>query len=132
MTADMTDPMIDLDAPDLADRLERLSRAELDALPAGVVKIAKTGRVLVFSAKEAELSGFRADRAAGRDWFAEIAPCMDTPAFRGRLEEAAILGRVDIYLEHTGDFRDPDRVLGVRIMESPDRTAYWMVIQRLD
>lgn len=124
--------MIDLEAPDLAARLDRMDRSRLDALPFGVVKITRQGRVLVFSAREAELSGFRADRAAGRDWFAEIAPCMGTPAFRGRLEEAAHLGPVDIYLEHTGDFRDPDRVLAVRIVETADRTAFWMAIARLD
>lgn len=124
--------MIDFEAGDLASRLEMAGRAELDALPFGAVKISKQGRVLVFSAKEAELSGFRADKAAGRDWFADVAPCMDTPSFRGRLEEAAVLGPVDIYLEHAGDFRDPDRILAVRIMETPDRKAFWMAFNRLD
>lgn len=122
---------IDFDADDLSVLLERAGRSELDSLPFGVVRIGRQGRVLFFNATEAMLSGFRADRALGRDWFAEVAPCMDTPAFRGRLDEAAVLGPVDIYLEHVGDFRDPNRVLAVRVVEAPDRSGYWMAIRRI-
>lgn len=117
------------DAPDLATRLAQLSPAQIDQLPFGVVRLSADGKVQLFSKREAELSGFDGRRALGLAFFTQVAPCMDTPAFRGRLHAEAQQGSVDFELGHTGDFADPSRFIRVRVRSALDG-GFWLLLQR--
>ena len=125
----MTELDLDFDAPDLVARLEQLSLAQIDQLPFGVVRLSADGRVELYSKREAELSGFGDRRALGLGFFTQVAPCMDTPAFRGRLQAEARDGTVDFELGHTGDFADPSRFIRVRIRSASDG-GFWLLLQR--
>lgn len=120
---------VSFDAPDVARVLESLSQEKIDALPFGVIRIAEDGTVLLYSATEARLSGFGERRAIGRNFFTLIAPCTDTPRFRGRLQEAALRGELDFELGHTGDFDDPGRFVRFRVC-SASGGGYWLLAAR--
>jgi len=60
MGVPMANAGIDFDAPDLAARIERHSRSDLDYLPFGVILLDRAGIVLFYSATEARLSGYGA------------------------------------------------------------------------
>jgi photoactive yellow protein len=121
---------VSFDDTDLGARLDALlslpsaTGSALDALPFGVIRVDATGRVAYYSATESRQSGLRAHNAVGLDFFAQLAPCMNTPRVRGRIVEAAQRGAVDIEVGHTGDFADPDRFLRVRVV-SAGGGGYW-------
>ena len=121
--------VLDFEARDLALLLAALSPAELDALPFGVVKLDAHGHVIHFSATEAAQSGFLRQRALGRDFFADVAPCIGTPAFRERIASARLAGRLDVRFEHVGDFADPDRAMVVRVV-SDVGGGLWVALKR--
>ncbi|MFC0243720.1 PAS domain-containing protein [Rhodopseudomonas telluris] len=121
--------LIDFNAPDLARQLEQLSDAERDAAPFGIIKLDGSGRVTEFNATEARLSGYGSRPALGLDFFASVAPCMGTPEFKGRIEQAQRLGAVDIEIGHVGDFSDPDRELQLRAQSASDG-GLWICILR--
>ena len=129
MTADLSRrPGFDDD--DLVDRLDDLSDEARDTLPFGTAKMTAAGVVIAYARRESELSGFAAAAALGRNWFVDVAPCMDTPALRAELLPERGRGPVDIAFEHTGDFRDPKAILRVRIMQTADLAHYWIAIER--
>jgi len=105
--------------PDLAQRVEALSRSEIDALPFGVIKLDPSGRVVVFNSTEATESGY-GDRALGLDFFATVAPCMSTEEFKGRIDDARRRGTIDIEFGWVGDFNDRDGEIQVRILSASD------------
>ena len=49
---------VEIDAPDLVERIEKLSQHELDHLPFGVILLDRNGTVQFYSETEARLSGY--------------------------------------------------------------------------
>jgi photoactive yellow protein len=120
---------IDLNRPDLAKAVEKLSQSELDQLPFGAIKLDADGVTKVFNKTEARMSGFKSRPALGLDFFLNVAPCMGKPEFRGRIEQARRDGHVDIEMGWLGDFDDRDREMQVRIQSSSDH-GIWIFIHR--
>lgn len=121
--------IVAFDMPGVSDVLERLSADQIDALPFGVVRLSPTGIVTSFSRTEGVLSGFDPRRALGRGFFDAVAPCMNTPELRGRLEAEAQRGALDLEFGHTGDFADPARFIRVRVC-SARGGGHWLLLQR--
>lgn len=125
----MTDTALpDFDEPQLARAVERLSQADIDRLPFGAIRLDAEGRVTFYSAAERRLSGYR-DVTLGRAFFAEIAPCMDHPDFRGRIESDHRAGRLDLEFGWIGDFSDQHRELRVRVQSATDG-GIWVFMRR--
>ena len=117
------------DDQDIVRQVERLSSAELDALPFGVVRLNADGEVSFFSRTEAEQSGYGSRPALGRRFFSELAPCMGSPEFRNRVEQAHADRTLDILFEHVGDFGNATRVLRIRLKAASDGGT-WLLLQR--
>ncbi|WP_242140256.1 MULTISPECIES: PAS domain-containing protein [unclassified Sphingomonas] len=126
--------IIDRDLPEfetrhLASAIEALPGDIVDRLPFGVIRIGNDGRVEYYSATERRLSGSGDRDRVGLDFFARIAPCMDNPEFRGRVERARAAGTLDLEFSHVGDFEDRDREMSIRI-QSASSGGYWMFLRR--
>ncbi len=88
----------------MSQRLEFL--AELfDAMPIGVVVLDQHGRVVHFNRTEERLARRTRDRALGRDFFSEVAPCMDVRALAGVFREG--IGRTRLHEELEISFAFP-------------------------
>ncbi|MGG5811864.1 hypothetical protein [Falsiroseomonas sp. CW058] len=127
----MTDPAgIDIEAAGIAATIESLAAEEVDRLPFGVIRLDPAGVVTQYSRLERHLSGYRRE-AVGRDFFAEIAPCMDNAAFRGRIERARTAGRLDIVFDYVSDMPNGARdvELRVRVVSALDGGC-WILMQR--
>ena len=108
----------DFETPGLARAVEALPEEALDRLPYGAVRLDAAGVVRVYSGAERRLSGSGERPRLGLGFFTEIAPCMDMPGFRGRIERALAAGRLDLELGWTGDFADAHRSLRVRVLSA--------------
>ncbi len=119
----------DFDQPRLAEAVERLPPELIDSLPFGAIRLDDANRVTLFSEAEMRLSGFDRPPALGSDFFARIAPCMNTDDYRGRLDRARKAGTVNIAFSHIGDFEDETRELRVRIQSASDG-GIWIFMSR--
>ena len=102
---------------------------DIDQLPFGVIRLDEEGRVTLHSKREKELSGFGGRAVLGRDFFAQIAPCMNNPRFRGRIDAMKARGMVDVKFVHTGDFDDPTKTVEVRAQSASDG-GLWLFMHR--
>jgi len=105
---------------DLARRVETLNLGEINALPFGVIKLASSGIVAIYSTTEAIESGYGSRPVVGLDFFSDVAPCMNSEGFRGRIEGAKRRGVVDLQLCWVGDFIDRDCAIQVRVQSARD------------
>lgn len=117
------------DAPDAANVLEALASSAIDELAFGVIRLSSTGEVTLYSKTEQRNSGRGSRPTVGRDFFLDIAPCMDTPAFRRRIEAEAAAGTIDLEIGHTGDFSDRDRFIRIRVL-SARGGGFWLLMNR--
>ena len=100
----------------------KLSPAELDALPYGLITLDAEGRVLHYNDTEARLVGLPRERVLGRNFFRDVAPCTRLRDFEGRFVELARdPGRVRV---QTFDFvfRFPRAEHHVTVIMTPART----------
>ena len=125
----MTDKPPGFDQPDLAAAIERLPVEALDVLPFGAIRLDADGTVVVFSGSEKRLSGYGDRPALGRHFFTRIAPCMDTPAFHGRIARALAAGNADIEFGWIGDFGSAERELRVRVQPATGGGC-WIFLRR--
>ena len=119
----------EFEAADLAAQVEALSEAERNALPYGAIKLDATGIVCAYNQTEARLSGRKRRPTVGLNFFVDVAPCMAIPDMRGRIEEAARRGLVDIEIGWIGDFDDPDGEIQIRVLSAADG-GLWLFMNR--
>ena len=124
----MSDADLEFDAPHLAAAVEKLPVEAVNALPFGAIRLDAEGRVRFYSEAERRLSGFW-EAAEGRSFFTEIAPCMNNPRFKGRIERAMAAGTLDLEFGHIGDFVDRTRELQVRV-QSASSGGCWIFMRR--
>jgi len=74
--------------PDLADILIESSEADLSTAAFGLVKLADDGRILFYNQYESELAGISSEKALGKNFFSEIAPCTNNFMVATRYETA--------------------------------------------
>jgi photoactive yellow protein len=115
--------------PELARAVERLGEEQINRLPFGAIRLDAAGTITFYSEAERRLSGSGGRQRLGRHLFAEIAPCMDNDAFRGRIERARERGTLDLEFTHIGDFADLDRELTVRVQSASDG-GLWIFLRR--
>lgn len=118
------------DDPDLARRVEALSPQDIDALPFGTIRVAADGQVSFYSRTEAQQSGRDLRPTVGLNFFIDVAPCMDTPLVRGRIERALAAGTLDVRMRHVGDFADRGRTLELRALSAAGG-GFWLFLRRV-
>lgn len=106
------------DDDDLALRLDAMTDEERHGLPFGVIGLDREGRVRFYSRTEAAQSGYGSRPIHGLEFFLQVAPCMNTPEVRGRMQRGLDSGQLDLELGHTGDFADARRLLRIRAMSA--------------
>lgn len=116
--------------PALSMHIEAMSVDQIDALPFGVIRIGDDGVVRSYSKREAALSGFGPREAIGLDFFARMAPCMNSPLVRGRIEKALAERTLDVCMSHVGDFADRQRLLELRAV-SATQGGFWLFLRRV-
>ena len=126
----MTLALPEFDQDHLAAAIEALPAQLLDHLPFGAILLDADGEVLVFSGAEKRLSGFGDRPAVGQHFFTRIAPCMDAPGFRGRVERALAAGMADIEFGWVGDFGSAERELRVRVQPAAGGGC-WIFLHRV-
>lgn len=74
-------------------------REAFDALPVGAIVLDATGRVVVYNRYEEHLARRRRENVLGRDFFHEVAPCMNVPELGGAFRAGIGSGELDAEVE---------------------------------
>jgi photoactive yellow protein len=84
------------DANALIERIQMkdLTEAELEQLPFGAIQLDTSGRILRYNRFESKLSGVHKNRALGKHFFTELAPCTNVKEFYGRFQEGVARKRL--------------------------------------
>lgn len=80
-TEHSSEPML---AHSLSINIDHMSDAEVDSLPIGAIKVTTDGTIIFYNETESKLSGRKAKRVIGKNFFRDVAPCTNMPGFFGR------------------------------------------------
>jgi len=119
----------DLHDESLPQALAHLDGDALDAASFGIVQLDDEGRVRFYNAFESDLSGVGAEEASGMNFFEELAPCTNTPAFAGRFFTSVEADDpMDQTFEYTFTYRVYPTVVTVRMCEGPEGQNWVLVL----
>ncbi|MBL6082555.1 GAF domain-containing protein [Belnapia sp. T18] len=85
--------------------------------------------MVFYSAAESRISGRSAEAVVGRDFFRDVAPCTNLPAFRGRFLEGVRRGALDGCLHFTFGFAPRPIQVEVRLLQAREPDRYWIVVR---
>ncbi len=110
-------------------KIEDYTRAELDALRFGVIKLDKDGLILKYNAYEGRLAARDPDKVGGKNFFTEVALCTNVQEFAGRFREGVASGALHTTFQYR--FRFPGNYVDVEItMQSgSDGESAWIFIK---
>ncbi len=99
----------------------------LDGLAYGVIGLAASGDVEVYSAAEARMAGLSRDGVLGRHFFTAVAPCMNNFMVAQRLEDEPAL---DVIIDYVLTFRMRPTPVKLRLLKDPAVARRYLLIQR--
>jgi photoactive yellow protein len=116
---------------DPIDGADRLSFAELDALPYGMTQLDTRGVILRYGGAETQLSGLTAAECVGRSFFDEVAPCTHVREFYGRFLKRVQAQQLDTAFHFQFAFVPP-RDVRVHMFYSKVTRSVWVKVVDLD
>jgi photoactive yellow protein len=127
VTASLADAAIGFDAPDAMAWLEAADDAALDALPFGVVRMARDATVLHYNATESRMAGIPAEKVLGRHFFSQVAPCTDNDMISGRY---AAEPELDSIIPYVFTLRMRPTPVRLRLLRAPAIGHLYLLIER--
>jgi len=119
-----------LDAEDLA-RVRGMSKAKLDALPFGVIRLDREGRITAYNAYEAEAAREEASAVIGLP-FAALAPCVKVKSFMRVIDRARAGEGLDEVIRFVFPRHGSAARVSVRLYAEPGGPLWLFVSQRRD
>lgn len=117
--------------PLLVGDINALVDEEIDSLPFGAIKVDESARVVFYSRTESELSGRPVASVLGRNFFAEIAPCTNTPEFAGAFFDGVEAGHLDHVFEYIFDFDMAPVQVRIHMRDAAEKDRYWILVELL-
>ena len=111
--------------------IDDLDDSELDELSFGVICIDGEGTILRYNLAEARLARLDRTTVIGRGFFDEVAPCTDTPEFRGRFERfVAGEGAAVQSFNYLFDFKFGAQRVRIEMVRICDLDRFYLLVNR--
>ena len=116
---------------DLDNVMATLSPRQIDELAFGAIQLDGTGKILAFNQTESSITGRRPEAVLGRNFFTDVAPCCNKPAFQGVFAEGVKSGNLNAIFDYTFDYvMKPTRVK-IQMKNAVAGDTYWVFVKRL-
>src|SRR6056300_673671 len=119
--------MLSFSKLDVYDHLETLKPEELHELDFGVVRILKDGKILAFNKYESDVSGVAVGDAIGKNFFTQVAPCVNNFMVAERYSSEE---EVDETIDYIFTYRVKATPVKLRILVKPGQENQYLLVQR--
>ena len=107
---------------------DRMSAAELDSLPYGMIQLDASGRILKYNAVESRLAQLPQETTVGKKFFSEVAPCTKVQQFYGQFKEGVLRESLDTTFSFHFAFKQNPRDVTVRLFYSKRTRSVWVMV----
>jgi photoactive yellow protein len=116
---------------DIENVLAKLTAKEVDQLAFGAVQLDGKGTILQYNAAEAGITGRDAKAVIGKNFFRDVAPCTNSPAFKGTFEEGVKAGALNTMFEYVFDYNMSPTKVKIHMKKAIADDSYWIFVKRL-
>lgn len=111
------------------DRIEAMSRAEMEALPFGAIRLDPDGRIITYNAFEANAAGLPPEEVIGKR-FIDVAPCMAVREFLQLTERVREGKAVDEVFRYVFPHHGGACVVSVRLYVTEGDHQLWLFVSK--
>jgi photoactive yellow protein len=116
---------------DVENVLAKMSAWELDGLTFGAIQLDAKGTILAYNATEAGITGRSAKDVLGKNFFRDVAPCTDTPKFRGVFDAGVRGGNLNTMFEYVFDHKMAATRVKIHMKKAIIGDTFWIFVKRL-
>ncbi len=116
---------------DIANALTNMKPGEIDKLAFGAVQLDASGKILAYNAAEGAITGRDPKAVIGKSFFTEVAPCTNTPAFKGAFDKGVKEGDLNTMFEYTFDYNMKPTKVKVHMKKAMVGNTFWVFVKRL-
>ena len=110
--------------------LPSMSRAQLDALNYGAVKVDDAGVIELYNRYEAELANIQPADAEGKSFFTQVAPCTNNNLFFGSFKKGVQDGELNVLFPYTFTYRMRPTNVKVHIYRDAATRTNWVLVKK--
>lgn len=122
---------IEFGKSDIENALNGLSAGEVDKLAFGAIQLDATGKILQYNSAEGAITGRDPKAVIGKNFFTEVAPCTNKPAFRGAFDAGVKQSNLNHIFEYTFDYNMKPTKVKVHMKKALVGDTYWVFVKRL-
>ena len=111
--------------------IESLSASELDKLAYGAIELDRYGKIRRYNSAEGDITGRNPREVIGKDFFKDVAPCTNTPEFKGTFDRGVKSGNLNTSFEYIFDYKMKPTKVKVQMKKALGGDSYWILVKRV-
>jgi photoactive yellow protein len=123
--------LIEFGKSDIENAISKMNGKDIDGLAFGAIQLDAAGRILQYNAAEGAITGRDPKAVLGKNFFTEVAPCTNTPRFRGEFDKGVKAGDLNVMIEYTFDYEMRPTKVKVHMKKALAGDTYWVFVKRL-
>jgi len=122
--------VIDFGASDIDNKLANMSASQIDDLAFGAIQLDANGIIQQYNEAEGAITGRSPSQVIGKNFFTDVAPCTNTPKFKGAFEKV-VADRGSVMLEYTFDYQMSPTKVKAHMKPALVGGSFWIFVKRL-
>ena len=116
---------------DIENAMAKLSAKQIDGLAFGAIQLDATGKIMTYNAMEGQITGRDPGSVVGKNFFTSVAPCTNTPKFKGEFDKGVRAGALNAVFDYTFDYNMKPTKVRVHMKRTISGDSYWVFVKRL-
>lgn len=116
---------------DIENVLGKMSGKQLNDLAFGAIQLDAGGKIVTYNAAEADITGRDAASVIGKNFFREVAPCTNTPKFKGMFDAGVKAGNLNTMFEYVFDYNMQPTKVKIHMKKAISGDTFWVFVKRL-
>ncbi len=116
---------------DIENAMSKLSDKQIDGLAFGAIQLDATGKIMTYNAMEGQITGRDPGSVVGKNFFTAVAPCTNTPKFKGEFDKGVKAGSLNSVFDYTFDYNMKPTKVRVHMKKALSGGTYWIFVKRL-
>ena len=116
---------------DIENVLGQMTEVEINRLAFGAVQLDGSGKILGYNAAEAGITGRNAASVIGKNFFTDVAPCTNSPAFKGVFDAGVKNDNLNTMFEYVFDYNMAPTKVKIHMKKALSGNTFWILVKRL-
>lgn len=116
---------------DIENVMSKMSPTEVDQLAFGAVQLDAQGSILRYNAAEATITGRDAKDVIGKNFFRDVAPCTNSPTFKGVFDKGVRENNLNTMFEYVFDYKMAPTKVKIHMKKAISDGSFWIFVKRL-